>query len=182
MGHLQPKAPVHFDNATAVGIANSTVKRQWSHSMEMFFFWISDKCAHEMYALHWHPGQENLADYQSKHHTGTHHVAVRLCYFHESNSPRFLPRAQAPSTLKGCVGPLDGGYLRKVPLPYLRKVPLPRAQRHKSTALVTCAAQRELRDTCYLQVPRIPTWCDLVRSHLGVTRSTMLPITPRWIM
>jgi hypothetical protein len=26
MGHKQPKAPVHCDNATSVGIANNTVK------------------------------------------------------------------------------------------------------------------------------------------------------------
>jgi hypothetical protein len=38
MGHIQPKTPVHCNNATAVGIANSTVKRQWSCSMEMRFF------------------------------------------------------------------------------------------------------------------------------------------------
>jgi hypothetical protein len=30
MGHPQPKTPVHCDNATAVGIANNTVKRQRS--------------------------------------------------------------------------------------------------------------------------------------------------------
>ncbi len=30
MGHPQPKTPVHCDNATAVGIANNTVKRQQS--------------------------------------------------------------------------------------------------------------------------------------------------------
>jgi hypothetical protein len=28
LGHPQPKTPVHCDNATAVGIANNTVKRQ----------------------------------------------------------------------------------------------------------------------------------------------------------
>jgi hypothetical protein len=50
MGHIQPKTPVHF-NATAVGIANSTVKRQWSRSMEMRFFSgletnVRRKCTH----------------------------------------------------------------------------------------------------------------------------------------
>ena len=85
--------------------------------MEMRFFWISDKCAQQMYALHWHPGQENLADYQSKHHTGAHHMKVRPWYLHEANSPKELPRALRPSALKGCVGTLDGGYNHKVPLP-----------------------------------------------------------------
>jgi hypothetical protein len=43
----------------------------------MRFFWVEDKIAQEMYALQWHPGQENLADYQSKHDVGLHHATVR---------------------------------------------------------------------------------------------------------
>ncbi len=62
LGHPQPKTPVHCDNATAVSIANNTVKRQWSRAMEMRFFWICDKVAQGMYQVAWHPGQENLAD------------------------------------------------------------------------------------------------------------------------
>ncbi len=30
MGHLQPKTPVHCNNATAAGIAHNTIKRQRS--------------------------------------------------------------------------------------------------------------------------------------------------------
>jgi hypothetical protein len=67
MGHPQAQTPVHCDNATAVGIVNNTINRQHSRSMEMRFFWVGDKIAQEMYSLKWHPGQENLADYQSKH-------------------------------------------------------------------------------------------------------------------
>jgi hypothetical protein len=37
MGHVQPQTPVDCNNATAVGIANSMVKRQQSWSMEMRF-------------------------------------------------------------------------------------------------------------------------------------------------
>jgi hypothetical protein len=81
MGHPQPKNPVHCDNTTAVGIANNTIKRQQSRSMEMRFFWVGDKIAQEMYALQWHPGQENLAHYQSKHHVGSHHATVRPWYY-----------------------------------------------------------------------------------------------------
>ena len=117
MGHPQPKTPVHCDNATAVGISNNTVKRQRAPAMDMRFFWVGDKVAQEIYHLMWHPGQENLADYQSKAHAGAHHVNVRPYYLHMGNSPRFLPRALRPSTLKGCVGTLQDGYVRRVPLP-----------------------------------------------------------------
>ncbi len=82
----------------------------------MRFLWIGDKISQEMYALKWHPGQENLANYQSKHHIGAHHTAVRPWYLHLENSPRVLPQAKRPSALKGCVGTLKDGYIRKVPL------------------------------------------------------------------
>jgi hypothetical protein len=76
LGHPLPKKHVHCNNTTAVGIANNTVKRQRSSSMEMHYFWVWDKVAQGAYAIRWHPGQENLADYQSKHHIGAHHRAI----------------------------------------------------------------------------------------------------------
>jgi hypothetical protein len=130
MGHPQPKTPVHCNNATAVGIANNSIKRQQSRSMDMHFFWVGDKVAQEVYNLSWHPGQENLADYQSKHHVAPHHVSVQPWYLHMENSPQFLPRAQKPSALKGCVGNLKNGYVHNVPLP--------RASRIQSASHVTC--------------------------------------------
>jgi hypothetical protein len=165
MSHPQPQTPVHCDNANAVGIANNTIKRQRSRSMEMRFFWIGDKVAQEMYNLQWHPGQENLADYQSKHHMGSHHAFVWPWNSDMANSPPVLPRAETPSALKGCVGTLKDGYIRKVPLL--------RAPRIQSASHVC-----DTRDTCYLeQVPRIPTWSDLVRSLAGLGRSTLRPLS-----
>jgi hypothetical protein len=112
--------------------------------MEMHFFWISDKVAQDMYALSWHPGQENLADYQSKHHTGAHHIAVHPWYLHMDNSPMELSRALGPSALKGCVGTLNDGYVRKVPLPCAPLI--------QSTRQVKCnvTVTRDIGNTCYL--------------------------------
>ncbi len=31
-------------------------------------FWVCDKVAQDVYDIKWHPGKENLADYQSKRH------------------------------------------------------------------------------------------------------------------
>jgi hypothetical protein len=95
-------------------------------------FLDSDKVAQDIYALAWHPGQENLADYQSKHHMGSHHLAACPWFLHMENSPHFQPRAKIPSALKGSVGTLDGGYLCKVLLP--------RAPWIHSPDHVTCAA------------------------------------------
>jgi hypothetical protein len=85
--------------------------------MEMRYFWVGDKEAQDIYGIKWHPGQENLADYQSKHHLGSHHQAVCPWYLHNINSPLVLPRAIRPSTLKGCLGNLPEGYIQNVPLP-----------------------------------------------------------------
>ncbi len=38
LGHPQPKTPVHYDNATAVGIVNNTIKRQRLRAMEINIF------------------------------------------------------------------------------------------------------------------------------------------------
>ncbi len=117
--------------------------------MDLRFFWVGDKVAQEMYKLRWPPGQENLADYQRNYHSMSHHI----WYLHMENSPRFLPRAQKPSVLKGCVGTLNDGYICNAPLP--------RAPWIQSDSHVTCygAIMREAvmepganTDTCYSQV------------------------------
>ncbi len=120
--HKQPKIPVHCDNATAVGIANNTIKRQRSQAMKMRYFWTCEKDAQKVYSFKWHPGMENLVDYQSEHHPGAHHTAVRPYYLHEKNSPLELPRAHQSSTLKGCVGALKDGYIRKLHLPRVPQI------------------------------------------------------------
>jgi hypothetical protein len=144
MGHPQPKTPVHCDNAMAVGIENNSIKRQQSRSMEMRFFWVGDKIAQNMYDVSWHPRIKNLADYQIKHHLGSHYVNVRPWYLHMEISPRYLPRTQSQSTLKGCVGTLKEGYVRNVPLP--RAPRIQSANHMTSKNRVTIDSQ----DTCYL--------------------------------
>ena len=84
--------------------------------MEMWFFWVADQVKMGIFDVQWHRGQENLADYFTKHFVGMHHREVRLWYLHENNPPRYLPRAAAPSTLRGYVGTLANGYIQSVPL------------------------------------------------------------------
>jgi hypothetical protein len=128
LGHKQPPTPVHCDNKTATGIANDTVKKQRSRSMEMRFFWIGDQVKRQFFDVQWHPGQENLADYFTKHFDAKHHQAVRQWYLYAPGAPRRLPRAAAPSTLRGCVGTLPNGYVRSSPLPRITNTRVPRGQ------------------------------------------------------
>jgi hypothetical protein len=118
--------------------------------METRYFWVADKMAQDRYSLCWHPRQENLADYQSKHHPGAHHSAVRLNYLHEENPPLVLTRATRPSTLKGCVGTLQDGYVCNVPLP--------RVPREQRAIPEPTAPKDRIQLSGYLQLPsRIPT-------------------------
>ena len=123
MGHPQPPTPLHTDNSTASGISNNTVKCQSSRAMEMRYFWIVDQVDQGVFNVGWYPGLENLGDYPSKHHPTKTHRHVRPWYTHMKNSPRVLPRALAPSTLRGCVKSPQaegvGHYVPCVPLPIL---------------------------------------------------------------
>ena len=99
--------------------------------MDMRFFWVVDQTKMGNFDIQWHPGKENMADYFTKHFDSKHHQEVRPWYLHMPQSPRQLPRAQAPSTLRGCVGTLTNGYVKSVPLPRIavpNRVPLNRAQ------------------------------------------------------
>jgi len=62
MGHLQPKTPIHCDNKTATGIANDTVKKHRSRSIEMRYFWVTDQVHRNFFDITWQPGAENFAD------------------------------------------------------------------------------------------------------------------------
>ena len=59
--------------------------------------------------MKWHPGQENIADYVSKHHDAKHHKTVRPLYLQEINSPCELLQAMTPRVLRVCVGTKLGG-------------------------------------------------------------------------
>jgi hypothetical protein len=152
--------------------------------------------AQDIYNLSWHPGQENLADHQSKHHVGSHHVAVRPCYLHMKISHQVLPRVARPSALKGCVGTLKVGYICKVPLPRPPRIQHASHTSHGEFSILSqnwapnCHERMELlapriqcashaspvtHDTCYSeQVPCIPMWSDLTRSLADLGRRALL--------
>ncbi len=119
MGHPQQPTPFHCDDFTTTRIANNSVKKQCSCSIEMQHFWIADHVAQRHFTVHWHQHQENLTDHFTKHLLYAHHTHIRPYYLHMEQSPSYLPRAIAPSVLEGCVGTNDQGYGKQSPLPVL---------------------------------------------------------------
>ncbi len=67
----------------------------------------------------------------------------------------------------GAVGTLKDGYIRNVTLP--------RAPQVQSASLVTSTSQvtTDSYDTCYPQVPHVPTWGNLARLLAGLGRSIL---------
>ena len=97
LGHVQPPTPVHCDNSTATGIANKTLKKQRSRSMEIQFFWVTNEVKRGLFKVAWHPGQENLADYFTKHFDTQHHIllydrGIYILTIHPVFCPELQPR------------------------------------------------------------------------------------------
>jgi hypothetical protein len=76
LGHPQPPTPIHIDNTTTFGIVKNTIKRQCSRAMEMQYFWLLDGKTQKYFKFYYQPGQENLGDYPSKHHTADIHQHI----------------------------------------------------------------------------------------------------------
>ena len=110
-------------------------QREWQ---DLGYFPITNK----LFDFKYHPGLENLADYPSKHHSGSHHMEVRPYYVHMPTSPRFLFRADKPSVRRGCVDPGKSlrtpTAIRKYTFPALTRVSpiggLPRVARPQQSA------------------------------------------------
>ena len=85
MGHPQTEpTPIVTDNSTAEGFANNNIKVKRSKAMDMRFYWIQDRTGQGQFAIYWERGQGNLADYYTKHHPPSHHIAVRPTYLQTS--------------------------------------------------------------------------------------------------
>ena len=71
--------------------------------------WIKDRVKQEQFDLQWDPGKNNLADYVTKHHSGTRHREVRPIYLFDKDL--------SPTTVQGCVEILNRRANKKVSKP-----------------------------------------------------------------
>jgi hypothetical protein len=102
MRYPQPATLVQTDNSTACGIANSNLRQQRSRAIDMRFYWIRDHVRQGQFHIYWGPGQLNLADYFTKHHSASHHCAMCSHYLATCVDTAF---ASALSVLQGFVKP-----------------------------------------------------------------------------
>eukprot|EP00957_Ditylum_brightwellii_P198784 15152032-Ditylum_brightwellii.AAC.1 len=90
MGHSQPPTIVIIDNSTTEGIVNNRVKQYRTHTMDMQFYWMRDCVKQGHYMVMWKPGEDNLADYSTKHFPPSHHKKVCGTYLVKEKSSALL--------------------------------------------------------------------------------------------
>jgi hypothetical protein len=77
MGHNQDGTELKTDNTTADGIINNTVQQKRSKAMDVRFYWFKDIVEQSQFKVGWAPGDTNIGDYFTKHHSPAHHKCMR---------------------------------------------------------------------------------------------------------
>jgi hypothetical protein len=75
------------ENTTATGYSNGTIKQKHTKSMDMRFYWITDRVKQGQFNVYWGLGFQNLVDYFTKHHSPAHHKRMREIYIHADEQP-----------------------------------------------------------------------------------------------
>ena len=72
-----PPSPVKCDNSTATGVTNKTMVKKMLKSMNMRLWWLQCRYSQEHFLYYWAPGNQNVADYSTKHHPPLYHLTHR---------------------------------------------------------------------------------------------------------
>jgi hypothetical protein len=102
MGHNQDSTELKTDNTTAYGIINNTVQQKRSKAMDMRFYWVKDRVEQGQFKVGWAPGDTNMGDYFTKHHSPAHHKRMIPYYLHDNHSPMIRHDTRL-AILRGCV-------------------------------------------------------------------------------
>ena len=80
LGHLQSAVPIKTDNATAASFVTDNLKMKRSKAWDVRYHWLSEQQKEKKLNIYWDSGNNNIADYHSKHHSPSHHQNVREKY------------------------------------------------------------------------------------------------------
>jgi hypothetical protein len=106
--------------------------------MDMRYHWLTNRVRQKQFDIYWRPGQENLGDYHTKHHSAQHHKDMRGLILHQANSLQVL---------RGCV--------KLLPLPQ----PQPRARgRRDKSKRTESHSTKECAGACVLCLKAEPKY------------------------
>ena len=80
MGWKQPKSPIQTNNAAAAGFIQDTIIQCRIKMIWMRLHWLHCRAAQDQFHFYWAKGSTNLADYHTKHHPLTYHIAHRATH------------------------------------------------------------------------------------------------------
>ena len=84
LDHHQPPTPLKTDNSTAYKFVHDDMKQKMSKSWDMRYNWLRDKSViMKLFRIYWQKGDDNLADYFTKHHPPSHHRHMRPTYIQD---------------------------------------------------------------------------------------------------
>jgi hypothetical protein len=86
--------------------------------MDMRFYWIKDRVKQGQFNVYWGPGDQNLVDYFTKHHSSAHHKRMREIYIRPDEHP-INRKGIRDSALRGCVNNTSGKAGAQIPNPPL---------------------------------------------------------------
>ena len=66
LGYPQLPTLLLIDNTVAIALANDTINKKRSKSMDMRFFWLRDRVKQQQFVVEHIPGQYNVADFFTK--------------------------------------------------------------------------------------------------------------------
>eukprot|EP00957_Ditylum_brightwellii_P013467 1016454-Ditylum_brightwellii.AAC.1 len=87
-----------MDNSTAERIVNNCVKQSRTGAIDMRFYWMRDHVKQGHCLVMWKPGEDNLADYSTKHFPPSHQKKVRITYLVKEKSSAVLSCIWVPDT------------------------------------------------------------------------------------
>jgi hypothetical protein len=73
MGHTKDATELKTYSSTEDDIINNTVQQKRSKAMDMIFYWVKDRVEQDQFNVDWAPGDTNMGDYFTKHHSPAHH-------------------------------------------------------------------------------------------------------------
>jgi hypothetical protein len=80
LGHPQPATPLKTDNSTSNSFVHANIKQRRSKTWDMQWNWLRDKDTLKQLRIYWDKGQNDDANYFTKHHPPSHHLAMRPKY------------------------------------------------------------------------------------------------------
>jgi hypothetical protein len=80
LGHPPKATPINTDNSTTNSFVHANIKQRRSKTWNMRWNWLRDKALQEQLRIYWDKGQNNQADYFTKHHPPAHHIEMHPKY------------------------------------------------------------------------------------------------------